>query len=234
MNLSHLALGAAFVLAAGTLAAQDGPRGHWTGAIDLPNQSLTVEVDLDKTPQGWIGSASVPEQNASGVPLESIALVDGKWTFRMKGGPGDPTFHGTLSADGKAMTGDFTQGPGSFPFKLTYAGEPKVVVDKPSPAVAAEFLGNWEGALDAGGQTLRLVLKLANVEAGAKGTLVSVDQGGAEIPVSEIQQTGAKLALAVRIVGGGYNAELNKEGTELNGTWSQNGNDLPLRLKKAK
>lgn len=231
MKSQHLALCAA--LLAGSALAQQEPRGHWTGAIDLPQQSLAVEIDLDKTTAGWIGSAAVPQQNATGIPLEGIALEGGKWTFRMKGGPGDPTFHATLSADGKTMTGEFTQGPGSFPFKLAWAGEPKVVVDKDNPAVAPEFLGTWEGALDAGGQTLRLILKLSNGETGAKGTLISVDQGGAEIPVSVIEQAGTKLKLTVRVVGGGYQAEINKEGTALSGTWSQAGNDMPLTLKKA-
>lgn len=233
MTSAQTVLWTAALLAAGTLSAQDGPRGHWTGAIDLPNQSLQVEVDLDKTPQGWIGSASIPAQNASGIPLDAIAFANGKWTFRLKGGPGVPTFSGTLSQDGKTLSGDFTQGPGSFPFKLTHSGDPKVEVMKDSPAVGKEFLGTWEGALDAGGQTLRLVLKLSNEETGAKGTLISVDQGGAEIPVSAIEQNGKKLSLTVKVVGGGYQGEINNEGTEVSGTWTQGGNDLPLKLKKA-
>lgn len=234
MPSAHTVLWAAALLAAGTLSAQDGPRGHWTGAIDLPNQSLQVKVDLDKTPQGWIGSASVPAQNATGIPLDAIAFADGKCTFRFKGGPGDPTFKGNLSQDGKTLSGDFTQGPGSFPFKLTRSGDPKVEVMKDSLAVAKEFLGTWEGALDAGGQTLRLVLKLSNEANGAKGTLISVDQGGAEIPVASIEQTGMKLSLTVRVVGGEFKGEINTEGTDLTGTWTQGGNDLPLKLKKAK
>jgi hypothetical protein len=35
------------------------------------------------------------------------------------------------------------------------------------------------------------------------------------------------------MVGGLYEAELNKELSELNGTWTQGGSDLPLKLKKA-
>ena len=35
------------------------------------------------------------------------------------------------------------------------------------------------------------------------------------------------------MVGGQYEAEINKEGSELNGTWTQGGNSLPLKLKKA-
>jgi hypothetical protein len=191
-----------------------------------------VEVDLDKTPAGWTGSISVPAQNASGIPLDAISVTNSKCTFRMKGAPGEPTFTGSLSADGKSMSGDFTQGPATFPFKLSRTGEPKVETAQPSPAVAKEFAGTWEGALEAQ-QTLRLIVKISNEEGGAKATLTSVDQGGAEIPVSTITQKGAKLVLIVKMIGGQYEGEINKEGTELKGTWTQSGNELPLTLKKA-
>jgi hypothetical protein len=211
--------------------AQDGLRGHWSGSVEVPNQALAMEVDLDKGPNGWVGSISIPAQNASGIPLDAIALTDGKFTFRVKGAPGDPTFTGTLSADGKTMTGDFKQGPGAFPFKFSRTGDPKVEEVKASPAVAKDFLGSWEGTLE--GPGLRLVLKMSNDASGAKAVLISLDQGGTEIPVSAIDQKDSKLTLLVKMVGGRYEAEINKEGSELNGTWTQGGNGLPLKLKKA-
>ncbi len=216
---------------ASTLFAQDAARGHWTGNIDIPDHSLGVQVDLDKTAKGWIGSIAIPAQNASGLPLEAISVTNDKCIFRIKGAPGDPTFTGTLSAEGKTLSGDFTQGGGSFPFKLTRSGDAKVEEIRSSPAVAKEFVGTWEGTLEAG-QPLRLVLKMANNESGASAVLVSVDQGGAEIPVAAIEQKDAKLTLKVNAVGGGYEGELNKDGSELNGTWTQAGNDLPLKLVK--
>jgi hypothetical protein len=213
------------------LCAQDPMRGHWTGSVELPNQTLGMEVDLDKKPNGWVGSIAIPAQNASGIPLDAITFNAGKCSFRMKGAPGAPTFEGSLSADGKTMTGNLTQGPGSFPFKFTRAGDPKVDEAKASPALAAPFLGTWEGKLDE--PNLRLVLKMSNDAGGAQAVLISVDQGGAEIPVTTIEQKDTKLTLTVNMVGGKYEAEINKEGTELTGTWSQGGGNLPLKLKKA-
>ena len=63
--------------------------------------------------------------------------------------------------------------------------------------------------------------------------LVSVDQGNAQIPVTAITQKGTKLTLQVNAVGGGYDGELTSDATQLNGTWTQLGNSLPLNLKKA-
>jgi hypothetical protein len=211
--------------------ALDDPRGHWSGSVEVPNQNLAMEVDLDKGANGWVGSISIPAQNASGIPLDAITFTNGKCTFHLKGAPGDPTFTGTLSADGKTMTGEFTQGPGTFPFKFSRTGDPKVEEAKASPAVAKDFLGTWEGTLE--GPGLRLVLKMSNDAGGAKAVLISVDQGGNEIPVSAIDQKDSKLTLLVKMVGGEYEAEINKEGSELNGTWTQAGKGLPLKLKKA-
>ena len=158
-------------------------------------------------------------------------FADGKWSFTIAAGPGNPKFTGALSADGKKMTGDFSQGSASFPFSLTRTGDPKVETPKSNPAVAKEFLGTWNGTLEAG-QSLRLMLKIENVDTGGKATLTSVDQGGAVIPVSEIQQKDANLTLLVSMVNGDYKAEISKDGTELNGTWSQNGSSFPLKLTK--
>jgi hypothetical protein len=207
-------------------------RGHWTGTLDTPVGSIGVEFDLDQAAGGWIGSAAIPMQGAKGLPLDSISFTEGKGAFRIKGAPGDPTFNGTLSADGKTLDGQFKQGPASIPLKLNRTGEPKVEVVKPSPPVAAEFVGIWEGTLEAG-MPLRLVLTISNGKSGAEGELVSVDQGNAKIPVSTLTQNGRKLTLQVNAVGGGYEAEINAEGTQLTGSWTQLGNSLPLTLKKS-
>jgi hypothetical protein len=220
------------LLTAGVLSAQDGLRGHWSGNIELPDRALRVEVDIDKTAKGWIGTISIPDQNASGVPLEAITFADGKGSFRIKGPPGQPTFNGSLSADGKTLAGDFMQGGGTLKFKLNRTGEAKIEEVPKSPPVAKEFVGTWEGTLDTGTQQLRLVFRISNNEDGANAVLVSLDQGGVEIGVTTIQQKGASLVLTVKMVGGGYKGEINKEGTELSGTWTQAGNSAPLKLIK--
>ena len=211
--------------------AQSDMRGHWSGALETPAGSIVVEVDLDKTANGWIGSVSIPAQNASGLPLEGISFSDGKGTFRVKGAPGDPTFTGTLSADGKILEGQLVQGPATLLLKLTRTGEAKVEVLKPSAPVAPEFVGTWEGML-AAGAGLRLVLTIANGKDGSEAVLVSVDQG-TRISVSAITQKGKNLTLQVNAVGGGYDGAISEDGTRLTGTWTQLGNSLPLELKKA-
>ncbi len=214
-----------------SLWAQDGPRGHWSGAVEVPGTPLAMEVDLDKGPNGWVGSVSIPAQNVTGIPLEAIAFTNGKCTFRLKGVPGDPTFSGTLSSDGKTMTGDFTQGPADVPFEFSRTGDPKIEEVKPSPEVSKNFAGTWEGKLE--GPGLRLILKISNEAGNSKAVLISPDQGNAEIPISAIEQKESRLSVSAKSIGGKYEAEINKDGSELNGTWTQGGGSLPLKMQKA-
>ncbi len=207
-------------------------KGHWSGSIDSPVGPMVVEVDLDKAADGWIGSVSIPAQNAAGIPLEQISFANGKGSFHVKAGAAGPTFEGTLSADGKTLDGAFTAAGQGMPLKLTRTGDAKVELPKSSPPVAAQFAGTWEGSINMGAQ-LRLRLSLANGKDGSQATLVSIDQGNAEIPVSTITQTGTKLTLIVKAVGGDYTGEINSQGTEIRGTWSQLGNSTDLTFTKA-
>jgi hypothetical protein len=83
------------------------------------------------------------------------------------------------------------------------------------------------------GTPQRIVLTISNGKDGAEARAVSLDQGNAVIRVSAVTQKGTKLSLDVKVVSGGYEGEMNKEGTEINGTWTQQGLTTPLLLKKA-
>jgi hypothetical protein len=216
----------------GVLWAQSDMRGHWSGAVETHDGSMAMEVDLDKTASGWIGSIAVPARGTSGLPLEGITFADGKGSFHLPGGQEAVGFTGTLSADGKALEGTFTAGPQSLPLKLARTGEPRVELPKASPAAAPEFLGTWEGTINFD-TPLRIVLTISNGKDGAEARAVSVDQGNAQIRVSAVTQKGTKLTLDVKAVGGGYEGAMNKESTEIHGTWTQGGMTTPLLLKKA-
>jgi uncharacterized protein len=207
-----------------------GPSGHWEGSIQVPGQELKIEVDLmPGSSQVWKGTIAIPAQNMKGFPLSAVTVEGDAVGFAMKGIPGDPQFKGTTSKDGHSISGDFSQGGATMPFALAWKGEAHIEAHK-STSVGKEFEGSWEGALDVNGATLRLVLKLANGEDGATGTIVSVDQGGVEIPVTSIAQTAAHLKLAVATIGATYEGDLNEQ--QIAGTWTQGPGSLPLTFKR--
>jgi CubicO group peptidase (beta-lactamase class C family) len=101
--------------------------GHWEGSIDIPGMTLEVDIDFRAKEDGsWEGDISIPAQKAKDLPLTNISLAEGEVSFVISGVPGDPTFKGTLSADGTKITGDFTQNKQTFPFSLSRETSPVI------------------------------------------------------------------------------------------------------------
>lgn len=94
------------------------------------------------------------------------------------------------------------------------------------------LVGDWKGTLNAGGSQLHLVLHVTKAEDGKLGaTLDSVDQGANGIPVSAIAVKDDKFNMTVDAVHGKYEGVVNKEATEIKGTWTQM---QPLELNFAR
>lgn len=141
----------AAVLAAGFASGQEkSAGGGWQGAIELPGTDLGISVALELVSDEWRGTIDIPAQNARNVKLSDV-LVEGRTvSWKLPGVPGDPSFFGRLSPDGEAITGQFSQGGKTFPFKLARksdarnaptpapapAPEPKPVAAQPKPAAA--------------------------------------------------------------------------------------------------
>jgi hypothetical protein len=208
-----------------------GPSGHWVGSLEA-GQSIGIEVDLaTKSGGAWYGTISIPIQGTRGLPLADLVVKGTTISFAIKGAPGDPNYSGTLAADGKTITGTFSQGGGSLPLTLERKGEAKFEVPAKSTPITNDLEGSWEGSLDVKGTVLRLVLKLANGPDGGTGTIVSLDQNNIEIPVATVTQTGSKVKLLITMISGTFDGEL--KGGELAGTWAQGPLNLPLVFKRS-
>jgi len=96
------------------------PAGHWEGAILVPGSEIEIDVDFMVDEEGvWSADISIPAQMAQDFPLADVKVEGKTVSFRMADVQGDPTFTGTLSEDGKTITGPFTQSGGEFEFTLT-------------------------------------------------------------------------------------------------------------------
>jgi hypothetical protein len=212
-------------------ATSPAPAGHWVGNLPA-GPGLDVEVDLTSKGNAWSGTISIPAQGVRWVPLADLSIKGTAVSFAIKGAPGDPRFTGTLSADGKTIAGDFSQGGGTLPLTLAWKGAAQFEVREKSTPITKDVEGSWEGSLDVKASILRLALKLTNGPNGGTGTIVSLDQGNVEIPVSTISQQGSKLKLVLTMIGGTFEGEL-KNG-ELAGTWTQGPlSNVPLVFKRS-
>jgi hypothetical protein len=114
------------------------------------------------------------------------------------------------------------------------------IVDPLGPAPLAaqarsgddRFLGNWQGALQVSGLSLRLALTFERDPAGKLGgTLTSIDQGGAKLPM-EVTVAGDSVRAGLARIQAAFAGRLNSAGDSIDGAWTQAGTTLPLRLGK--
>lgn len=111
------------------LSALAGPEGEWRGAIQLPGQALKITVKLRQDGGTWLGSVDIPQQNARDLPLEQIEVNGHRVRFRIQGVPGSPRFEGELFLDETELSGQFSQGGQSFPFKLQRPHSPEALAE---------------------------------------------------------------------------------------------------------
>jgi len=207
--------------------------GHWQGKIEIPDHELNISVDIAKDAKGlWIGSISVLGTSSIDVPLNSISIDDKtvKFTALL---PGKASFEANFSADANSLVGKASNTEGSVDFKMTRSGEANVKVPASSTALSKEFEGTWEGSITSDGKTRKILLKLsASTDGTAAATLIAVDQGNLEIPVTTVTIKDKQLQLDARAVSGTYVGTLGANG-ELTGEWSQGQTHLPLNFKHA-
>ncbi|HJW32404.1 MAG TPA: CocE/NonD family hydrolase [Holophagaceae bacterium] len=95
------------------------PAGKWGGMVKLPTgRSLGLQVVIQGGPAAWKGGFSVPDQGLHDLPLADIKVVGKTLTFLVPGIPGNLSFEGELSDDGKTYTGKTTQNSLAIPFQL--------------------------------------------------------------------------------------------------------------------
>jgi hypothetical protein len=98
------------------------------------------------------------------------------------------------------------------------------------PAMAQTYDGDWAGALQAGGQTLHLILHVKTAAGATTAVLDSVDQN-ATLDATAVKTENGELNILFLQAGGELTAKLAPDGQSLVGSWKQ-GLSLPLTLTK--
>lgn len=204
------------------------PSGHWQGAIEVPGREVAFQIDLVRIGSGELaGTISVAD--ASGIPLGKVAVQERSILFY---GRSDQPFSGTLSEDGKAMSGNAMLSGYSLPFAMQWTGEARLDPPVVGEAVGKELEGTWSGTLHVNGSSQRAVLTVMNQPDGKSiGRIVSVDEGGLILPVV-VAQSGSRVNIEQKGVAGSYAGTLNADGTELTGTFTQHGISVPLTFTR--
>jgi hypothetical protein len=107
--------------------------------------------------------------------------------------------------------------------------EPTMIAAEPSPIV-----GNWEGTLDPGAQPKkRIVVHIAAAQDGSlSGTIDYPDESASGALITAINYKEPALHFESNSGQISYDGTMNKENSEIVGTWKQGASPLRLTLKK--
>ncbi len=215
--------------------AAASPAGVWEGSLKTPNGDLGLVFNVHRDGDKWVAEMDVPIQGVSGLPIGNVK-VDGMAVGFTLPGQGDPHYEGKLSEDGKTISGNLNAGGEKIPLDLKWKSEPKAVEKVPANTGEVQVLeGVWEGVLEVAGNQLHLRFNFVkNADGSITGTIDSLDQGANGLAVNSIARTGDTVKLDVKIVGGTYEATLNKDASAMTGTWSQGGQQNPLTMQRKK
>jgi pimeloyl-ACP methyl ester carboxylesterase len=93
--------------------------------------------------------------------------------------------------------------------------------------------GDWNGVLRAGAIELRQVLHLSRAADGSlTGSMDSIDQSAPGIPLSKVTENGRALTIEIKSVGATYEGRWSVDGAEIQGTFRQRGQELPLTFRR--
>ena len=97
-------------------AGTHGLVGDWSGAIVAAGQNIEIHLHFHESGGELSGTIDIPEQAASGLPLEQIQFKPPNVSFILHAGSDTAQFKGTL--EGGRMSGSFQQGPASGTFAV--------------------------------------------------------------------------------------------------------------------
>jgi hypothetical protein len=223
-----LILAAQVVTAAFFLSAQVSVQdiaGDWEGTLHA-GADLHLVLHITKGNDGALkATLDSVDQKAYGIPVSSVSLKDSKLALDVAAVHG--TYDGKVAADGKTISGTWSQGQ-PLPLDFTRSTKEQKAV-KPS-----DIDGAWMGTLEvSGGIKLRVVFHIMNTEDGLVATLDSVDQGVKGLPTTKVTRDGATLKIDIEKISGAFEGKIAADLSSIDGTFTQ-GSSMPLALHRLK
>jgi len=203
--------------------------GDWESTLKVGDVELRLVLHVKKDDKGALNATlDSPDQGAMGIPVSSITFSDGTLKFVM--GANQASYEGKWDAARNVISGTWSQGPGSLP--LEFARPKPRAEAKPRTPKPSDIDGTWEGSLDVGGQSLRVVFHITTYEDGMTAKMDSPDQNLAGATVTSIERDGTKLKFEMKQFAASFEGTIDKDLKTISGEWSQGGGSLPLTLKR--
>ena len=107
------------------------------------------------------------------------------------------------------------------------------VLSAMTTASVSAAIGDWEGKIDTGNGSLRVIVHISQSADGKlTGSLDSPDQGATGIAISTASYKEPDLHFAIESLGSSYDGKMNDDNSEITGEWKQSGLSLRLVFKR--
>ena len=210
--------------------AEDAISGRWEGTARVPDDEITVVVELAQENGAWVGSIIIPGLGLKGVPLTDVKVQPPEVNFAVKG-PLGIQLKLRLDAD-KKMAGNFEQAGNRAPAMLQKMGPPQLESPPRSTPVAKELEGEWKGDYEMLGYTRHVSIKFANHPDGATADFVVIGRKHNVLPVDLVTQEGDLVTVDSHEMGFSFEGRLRNG--KLTGVIRQAAIETPLVLERAK
>ena len=212
--------------------AQDLISGRWEGTARIPDDELTVVVDLAQDNGAWVGSIIIPGLGVKGIPLTDIKVESPDVKFGVKGPLGIQMNLRLLPPPENKLAGNFEQAGNRAPATLQKTGPPQVEYPPKSTPVAKELEGEWKGDYEMLGYTRHVSIKFANHPETATADFIIVGRKHNVLPVDLVTQEGELVTVDSHEMGFSFEGRL-RDG-KLIGSIRQGAMETPLALVRAK
>jgi hypothetical protein len=210
---------------------EDAISGRWEGTARVPDDELTVIVDLAQENGAWVGSIIIPGLGLKGTQLTDIKVEPPDVKFAVKGPLGIELNLRLLAAE-KKLAGNFEQGGNHAAATLQKTGPPRVEHPPRNTPVAKELEGEWKGDYEMLGYTRHVSIKFANHPDGATADFVIVGRKHNVLPVDLVTQEGDLVTVDSHEMGFSFEGRLRDE--KLTGAIRQGAIETPMVLVRVK
>ena len=215
-------------------------QGYWQGTLKAGNTPLRMALKIAERTNG-VFRAVLNSLDQGGLDIEATDVTYQAPTLKAEFGGIGGAFEGTVDSSDRVMTGNWTQGGTPLPLTLERANAQAAAAKDAAIEAQKDYShtgqndlpGHWQGTLvvKQAGVKLRLALNIAKLPDGKFScSMVSIDQGAAEVPASTIEYAPPNLRVEWSSLGASYNGKL--ENGKLSGAFRQGGAALPLVFER--
>jgi hypothetical protein len=225
--------------------AQSEVAGDWQGTLSAGGNQFRIAWHVTAAKDGTL-TATVDnlDEGVYGVPVKTMTIKGSTvaqsidTTIQINGESHDVrgSFAGTIDKDATEIKGIWTQTDPEQAAELDLKHVPAQAATKPAPQ--STVTGDWQGTLSAGGAQFRIAWHVTAAKDGTlSATIDNLDQGIYGIPMKSMTVKGLTVTQAMDTaiqmngephdVRGTFEGTIDKDATEVKGTWTQTEPEQP-------